>query len=1267
MFNKIIIRNNLKFKIPTVVFSLVFLIFTGFSAVGQQINITNGSVTACSGTFLDDDAATEGAYQVGMSYEFTICPDTPGDVVSVMFHAFSLFVSPNAQNSDYLSIFDGDNTNANSLGSYTGTQLHGLPVTGTVNNTSGCLTFVFHSNPNGNVNNTFPGWEAAISCTTPCANPTSNAIIADPEPLPEMGQSVGVCIDQPVTFQDVGSFAEPGFNLQYWVWNFDDGTIDTLTSASSVTHSYDEPGEYVVTLIVLDNNGCRSINIQPLQVLVSTVPLFNTIFTSPVCVDSEPTMIDGSAIQSQTWTALPPQVVSGTMYLPDGAGFSFESSLVYDFFEENSTLDDCYDLEELFINMEHSWVGDLSITITCPNGTTVLLLPYPNGGNATFFGEALDDGTSNPGVGWDYGWSPSATNGTIDDPDNKTYVTFVDAAGSTVSYDIVNPGIYEAEEDMCQLVGCPLNGEWTFSITDNWAIDNGFLFEWGINFNPNLYPDVTTFTPVIGLNTDSTWWEGPHIISTSEDGNTIHTSYNQTGNYDYTFYAINNFGCQNDTTITIEVIEGPEITAGPDLIYCEEPVQLQAGIQGVNAQCGEVSGNYSYCYGNNENMVVTYCPDNPGDGVTFIEMVFNAGLLENTWDYIYIYDGDDTDAPVLGQFTGTNFIDEVFAASYSNPTGCLTIKITSDGSNSCQSNGSYPEIEITISCGGGTGLIWEWSPGNGLSDTHIQNPTAQVSQPTIYTVSAYPIGFPGCVKTDQVTVSPDPLANPGVDTDTTFCYNSPLSYLTDYLNGNPVLGGTWTNANGVEVSNQINPSEYTDGATFNLTYTVTNGICEGTADLNITILPTTDNSCCQTNAVAGSDAIPCALTYELQAEPTLGVGTWTTTHDDLIFSDIHDPNATVTCTTPGGGTRILTWTDDNGYLCKVSDDIQIHFSDPLDLIIITEDANCYDECTGKAIGIADGGTVTNGNYVYDWYETGKPGLTPFTRDSLCAGSYLVKIFDNNGCKDSTTFVIGQPEAQEIFVTATPPLCADSCNGHISIISKDATSYSFDGGFTYVDQNEMSVCQGNYYVQARNENGCVITEEIQIKDPRPFVAEFNINPYPTTLKNTTITFQDVSYPGPLSKSEYTFGRDPVLGKSDSRISTFTFPRDTAGVYPVTLISTSINGCRDTLMKSVIINDDLLWFIPNSFSPNQDGINDVWKPIAGTLDIENYKLSIYNRWGQNVFTTNNIDEGWNGSMQGDGYYVEPGVYTYLIKITSSTTKERHELKGFITLLK
>jgi gliding motility-associated-like protein len=1122
--------------------------FTGLSDLkAQPILMQDGEVSTCAGVFQDDGGT--GEYMPGVSYTFTICPDNPGDVISVEFVAFSLFQSPNPNNSDYLSIFDGDNAGATTLGNYTGGSLQGLPVTGTVMNITGCMTFVFTSGVNSP--GTFPGWEAIISCTTPCANPTAASFIADP--IPEgPSQSVGVCLNQPITFSDNGSIAASGFDIEYWEWNYGDGIVDSLTTSADAVHSFTEPGEYLVGLTVIDNNGCRSLNLDPLQILVSTIPVFNTNFESPICIDS-PTTIDGNPVQSITWTALPPQTVAGETYLADGAGFSYSSSLLFDFFEPGAVVESCDDFLSVFMNMEHSYLGDLGFSLTCPNGTTVNMLTFPtNQGGGTYLGEPVDDQFGNPddldqGVGYDYGWSPTSTNGDIWADENATDTDFTTTSGEADSGSIVNPGLYESEEDLCNFVGCPLNGEWTFTVSDNIGADNGYIFEWGIEWNPSLFPDVTTFTPIVGLESDSSFWQGPNIISTSDNGNSIDVLFDTPGSYEYTFFATNNFACTFDTTIVLEVVEGPEISAGPDLFLCADPVQLQAST-------------------------------------------------------------------------------------------------TANGND----------------------LVWLWSPATGLSDPNIQNPTVLVEQPTTYTVSAYPIGLPGCLITDQVLVSPDQEVNPGTDTDTTLCYNLPTNLLTTFLGGNPAVGGTWIdNDTGLEFpSTDFSPTDYPNGANFDLTYTVSNGLCSNSSNLTINVLPVTNNSCCQTNANAGPNAVACALTYQLQGDIPVGIGTWTGP-PEITFSDINDPEATISAPSPGG-TYELTFTDFNGSLCEDSDVVQVILADSLEIAVLPEDAICFNECSGTAIAIPSGGTSSTGVYSIEW-SGGAPDGANQLRDSLCLGFYTAKVTDNVGCVDSTFFEIGQPDPMDMSILGRGALCKDSCNARITISSPDAVEYSYNGGMDWEADSIGFVCPDTITtVGIRNEFGCEIYDSLILDNPEPYLANFNINPNPTTVKNPLISFQDISRPGPIAKTIFLYG-DPAFAESDSRLAQYRFPTDTAGEYLITLISENVNGCIDTTSKVLVINDDLLWFIPNSFSPNGDGINDIWKPVGTTVDLTSYSCKIYDRWGRLVFQTSDIDQGWNGANMDSEFFSDTDIYTYVLEITSATTEDKYELTGFITLVR
>ena len=201
----------------------------------------NGTITACEGQMVDD-GGPDGAAYTDTDYVFTICPDTPGDVIQVEFNAFSLQESANPSNSDYLTIFDGDNTGELSLGSYTGSQLNGLSITGPVDNTSGCLTFVFSCNTGNTAG--FPGFVATIQCTTPCAIPIAVSEITDPAPDDAQFQTIGVCLNEETTFSEIGSTAGDGFPLSNG-----SGTLTTERWIPSAVRSLPTPSKNLESIL----------------------------------------------------------------------------------------------------------------------------------------------------------------------------------------------------------------------------------------------------------------------------------------------------------------------------------------------------------------------------------------------------------------------------------------------------------------------------------------------------------------------------------------------------------------------------------------------------------------------------------------------------------------------------------------------------------------------------------------------------------------------------------------------------------------------------------------------------------------------------------------------------------------------------------------------------------------------------------------------------------------------------------------------------------
>ncbi|MEZ4401543.1 MAG: hypothetical protein R3B06_16075 [Kofleriaceae bacterium] len=186
------------------------------------------------------------------------------------------------------------------------------------------------------------------------------------------------------------------------------------------------------------------------------------------------------------------QTATGSLDLPDGACpedetqpcAGFENSINFTGFSPGQTLTDVSKLLGVCVNMEHSWMRDLVIYAQCPNGTRVMLSDFVgHTGGEVFLGQPNDDdeGAPVPGIGWDYCWTPTAT--------NAPWIPYANATGA---HDLP-PGDYQSSESLAAFVGCPLNGNWTLRVEDRWGIDNGFIFEWSVKFDASIVEDCANW------------------------------------------------------------------------------------------------------------------------------------------------------------------------------------------------------------------------------------------------------------------------------------------------------------------------------------------------------------------------------------------------------------------------------------------------------------------------------------------------------------------------------------------------------------------------------------------------------------------------------------------------------------------------------------------------------------------------------------------------------------------------------------------------------
>ena len=163
---------------------------------------------------------------------------------------------------------------------------------------------------------------------------------------------------------------------------------------------------------------------------------------------------------------------------------SYNDTLHFVGFPQGATLTDTTKLLKVCAKMEHSWMRDLQVELIAPNGTSIPLLKFVDRtGGEIYLGQANDADTAAmpvPGVGYDYCWGGAGTTTMLNATDQQW-----------MSHAVVPAGTYLPDVPFTALQNVPLNGDWTFRVTDLWGIDNGYLFNWSISFDPSLVSDCS--------------------------------------------------------------------------------------------------------------------------------------------------------------------------------------------------------------------------------------------------------------------------------------------------------------------------------------------------------------------------------------------------------------------------------------------------------------------------------------------------------------------------------------------------------------------------------------------------------------------------------------------------------------------------------------------------------------------------------------------------------------------------------------------------------
>lgn len=325
-------------------------------------------------------------------------------------------------------------------------------------------------------------------------------------------------------YQNNTSYSQ-GLSQLIYFWDFDDG--NALVNGNNIPYQYPNSGAHQIELFALDTFNCRSTD-HSLSSIYAVVS--NDLFFNDLELANDTILLTDTVILNGTYNSIHPEdsiFYNDALFpIPDGAGIVYESEI---YIGNISSITDIAQFKSICVNMEHSFMGDLNISLAGPNNCGSIVLHEISNGGGTFLGEPIDNESDSLGLGYDYCWNMQAA---------ETW-TIASAGVSTLPSGNYLPSDLNGFDN---LLGCPTNGIWSLSVADYWNADNGFIFSWSIEFDNS----IITNDPV-----NYTYWQGDNIDNINTD--TTFTVPTNTGWQDYTYSIENEFGCIYDTTVSVYV------------------------------------------------------------------------------------------------------------------------------------------------------------------------------------------------------------------------------------------------------------------------------------------------------------------------------------------------------------------------------------------------------------------------------------------------------------------------------------------------------------------------------------------------------------------------------------------------------------------------------------------------------------------------------------------------------------------------------------------
>jgi gliding motility-associated-like protein len=392
-----------------------------------------------------------------------------------------------------------------------------------------------------------------------------------------------------------------------------------------------------------------------------------------------------------------------------------------------------------------------------------------------------------------------------------------------------------------------------------------------------------------------------------------------------------------------------------------------------------------------------------------------------------------------------------------------------------------------------------------------------------------------------------------------------------------------------------------------------------------------------------------------------------------VLSYWTNPTATNPLTTPNAVTNSATYyiQTTTAMGCKDIKPVTVLINTTPVLTITNPNAVCSPNTVDITAPSVTAGSTGGGTITY-WNDAAATSSLLSPNALTTSGTYYIQTTTAAGCKDI------QPVNISVLQPPTPIIAANNLSGcapvcvnfsDLTVESISSWNWNFGNGNSSTNSNPYNCFtnSGQYSVTltATANNGCTASSQpILINVAETPVASFSTSTNTISMldNDSTVSFLNQSSLDVIQWF-WDFGTGTTISPHNPN-PTYAFPFSNGGSYNTTLIVFNAAGCSDTVSQEITVQPYYTFYIPNVFSPDNDGKNDEFFGVG--IGIVEYELIIFDRWGEKIFEAHDLETRWNGIAKGGDKIAQQDVYVWKANIKDVFNK-KHNYIGTVTLIK